>query len=58
MAVPFINTYRATALRIYTKERVMMADIIAALLSSSDALILALLLILYWAIDSSEKDSK
>jgi len=56
MAVPFINTYRATALRIYTKERVMMADIIAALLSSSDALILAILIIIYLAIDEKESD--
>ena len=56
MAVPFINTYRATALRIYTKERVMMADIIAALLSSSDALILAILIIVYLAIGEKESD--
>jgi len=56
MAVPFINTYRATALRIYTKERVMMADTIAALLSSSDALILAILIIVYLAIGEKESD--
>jgi hypothetical protein len=35
----------------------MVEETIAALLSSSDALILALLLILYWAIDISEKDN-
>jgi len=56
MAAFFINTHRARALHIYTKERVMMADTIAALLSSSDALILALLLIIYWTIDEKESD--
>jgi len=56
MAAFFINTHRARALHIYTKERVMMADTIAALLSSSDALILALLIIVYLSIDEKESD--